>query len=146
MSADQIKRLGLLVQLRERDKDKLEAELAKKRRLQERYQRNIERLDALCAASGASGGAGHPALALNRAGYKGHLQQLLHGQRQDLKLAEADAAVCQRALLAADLRREQVALARAEAQEEWRRAEGRREQKLNDELAGQAWLRGRVLA
>ncbi|OHX11451.1 flagellar export protein FliJ [Chromobacterium sphagni] len=136
-----IVQLNLLLQLRERDRQQLETELAGKRRLQERYRRNIERLEQLSAASGASAASGHPALALNCAGYKGHLAGLRQSQRQDLQLAEADAAVSQRHLLAARQRQEQVALLRDQTLSAWRREQARAEQKRTDEAAGQAWLR-----
>ncbi|OBU85159.1 flagellar export protein FliJ [Chromobacterium subtsugae] len=137
-----IQQLNLLLQLRERDSRQLETELAGKRRLQERYRRNIARLEELNAASGASAAAGHPALALNCAGYKSHLAGLSQSQRQDLQLAEADAAVSQRQLLAARQRQEQAELLRDQSLLAWRDEQARTEQKRTDEAAGQAWLRG----
>jgi len=82
-----IRQLDLLLRLRERDGERLEAELAAKRRLQERYRRNVERLDQLSAASGPSAAAGHPALALNCAGYKSHLLGLRQSQQPTPKSA-----------------------------------------------------------
>ncbi|AUH50487.1 flagellar export protein FliJ [Chromobacterium sp. ATCC 53434] len=137
-----LRQLDLLLGLRRRDGEKLEAELAAKRRLQDRYRRNIERLDQLSAASGASAAAGHPALALNCAGYKSHLAGLRQSQQQDLRLAEADAEVSRQRLQAAQRREEQVKLLRDEAAEQWRLLQARGEQKGSDEAAGQAWLRG----
>ncbi|MBT2868237.1 flagellar export protein FliJ [Chromobacterium violaceum] len=138
-----IRQLDLLLRLRERDGERLETELAAKRRLQERYRRNIERLDQLSAASGPSAGAGHPALALNCAGYKRHLLDLRQSQQQDLQLAQADAEVSQSRLQDARRREEQVKLLREEKLLEWRTAQSRAEQKRTDEAAGQAWMRGR---
>ncbi|AAQ60664.1 flagellar export protein FliJ [Chromobacterium violaceum] len=138
-----IRQLDLLLRLRERDGERLETELAAKRRLQERYRRNIERLDQLSAASGPSAAAGHPALALNCAGYKRHLLDLRQSQQQDLQLAQADAEVSQSRLQDARRREEQVKLLREEKLLEWRTAQSRAEQKRTDEAAGQAWMRGR---
>ncbi|QEL55731.1 flagellar export protein FliJ [Chromobacterium paludis] len=138
-----IRQFDLLLTLRRRDGEKLETELAAKWRLQERYRRNIERLEQLSAASGATAAAGHPALALNCAGYKSHLSGLAQAQRQDLKLAEADAEISRGRLEAARRREEQVRQLRDEAVSGWRAERSRAEQKRTDEAAGQAWLRGR---
>ncbi|UTH73149.1 flagellar export protein FliJ [Chromobacterium sp. IIBBL 290-4] len=138
-----IDQLNLLLQLRERDGEKLEAELAAKRRLQERYRRNIERLDELSSASGASGAAPHPALALNCADYKRHLQGLRQSQQQDMQLAAADAEISRQRLQTARCREEQARRLRDEKLAEWRETAARGEQKRSDEAAGQVWLRGR---
>jgi flagellar export protein FliJ len=138
-----IRQLDLLLTLRRRDGEKLETELAAKRRLQERYRRNIERLEQLNAASGASAAAGHPALAMNCAGYKSHLAGLKQTQQQDLRLAEADAEVSRGRLEAARRREEQVRQLREALALDWWHQMQRAEQKRTDETAGQAWLRGR---
>nr|WP_294865063.1 flagellar export protein FliJ [uncultured Pseudogulbenkiania sp.] len=137
-------RLQLMVRLRDNDVERLEAELVAKRRLQERYRRNIERMGELCGQSGASAASASPTLALNCAGYKGALLQLMASQQQDLNLAEADAAVSQRALMAATLRREAMVQVRDDAAERLAGERARREQKHSDDFAGQAWWRGRT--
>ncbi|POZ63472.1 flagellar export protein FliJ, partial [Chromobacterium alticapitis] len=124
-----IRQFDLLLTLRRRDGEKLETELAAKRRLQERYRRNIERLEQLSAASGASASAGHPALALNCAGYKSHLNGLMQSQRQDLRLAEADAEISRGRLEAARRREEQARQLRDEAVLDWQAERRRAEQK-----------------
>ncbi|KMN76701.1 flagellar export protein FliJ [Chromobacterium sp. LK11] len=139
---EDVRRLGLMVQLRQQDVDRLQSEVEGKRQLQERYRRNIVRMGELCGQSGASADAGHPALARNCADYKGALLELMASQQQDLQLAEADAAVSQRALLQASLRREVMVQVRDQAAESLLRLRLKKEQKQTDELAGQAWLRG----
>ncbi|MBN3005474.1 flagellar export protein FliJ [Chromobacterium alkanivorans] len=139
---EDVRRLGLMVQLRQQDVDRLQSEVEGKRQLQERYRRNIVRMGELCGQSGASADAGHPALARNCADYKGALLGLMASQQQDLQLAEADAAVSQRALLQASLRREVMVQVRDQAAESLLRLRLKKEQKQTDELAGQAWLRG----
>lgn len=139
---EDVRRLGLMVQLRQQDVDRLQSEVEGKRQLQERYRRNIVRMGELCGQSGASADAGHPALARNCADYKGALLGLMALQQQDLQLAEADAAVSQRALLQASLRREVMVQVRDQAAESLLRLRLKKEQKQTDELAGQAWLRG----
>ncbi|UJB29882.1 flagellar export protein FliJ [Chromobacterium sp. Beijing] len=139
---EDVRRLGLMVQLRQQDVDRLQSEVEGKRQLQERYRRNILRMGELCGQSGASADAGHPALARNCADYKGALLDLMASQQQDLQLAEADAAVSQRALLQASLRREVMVQVRDQAAESLLRLRLKKEQKQTDELAGQAWLRG----
>ena len=141
-----LRRLQLMVQLRDNDVGRLQAELDAKRRLQDRYRRNIERMGELCGQSGASAAtvAASPLLALNCAGYKGALLQLMASQQQDLSLAEADAAVSQRALAAATLRREAMAQVRDDAAARLDSERARREQKHTDDFAGQSWWRGRA--
>lgn len=138
-----LRRLQLMVRLRDNDVNRLQSEVDAKRRLQERYRRNIERMGELCGQSGASAAAASPVLALNCAGYKGALLQLMASQQQDLNLAEADAAVSQRALMAATLRREAMVRVRDDAAERLDGESARREQKHTDDFAGQAWWRGR---
>jgi flagellar export protein FliJ len=134
--------LNRLVDLREREVDRLKAEVGAKEATRQRYRGNLDRLEALCTGSGASGTM-PPTLALNCAGYKQSVLELAASHRQNLSLHEADMAVTQRALMAASQRHEVLGQVLARHQERGRQAEQVREQKRQDELAAQVWARGR---
>ena len=51
--AAKVQQLSTLVDLRERDVDRLSADVATQQALRERYQRNLERMDRLCADTAA---------------------------------------------------------------------------------------------
>lgn len=132
--------LNRLVDLREREVDRLQAEMASKEALRRRYLGNLDRLQELCAGSGASGVLS-PTLALNCAGYKEAVLELAASHRESLTLHEADMAVTQRALVAASRRHQVLGQVLEARQERGRRAENLREQKRQDDLAAQVWLR-----
>lgn len=137
-----IRQLDTLVDLREREVDRLSVEMAEKQALQKRFRANLARLQGLCSDA-APLGAQTMALAINRAGYKQDLLRLVDQHRQDLALHESGMAVTQRALVAAAQRCEVLGQVRA-GQQRRRQAElGRRDQKQQDELATQVWWRGR---
>lgn len=134
--------LSRLVDLRGSQVDRLQAEMAAKEAVRQRYRGNLERLDELCAGSGASGVLS-PTLALNCGGYKQAVLALAASHRQSLTLHEADMAVTQRALMAASRQREVLDQVVARQQERSRQAEQMREQKREDDLASQVWMRGK---
>lgn len=136
-----LQNLQQLLTLKDADVARLQREVADKRQLQERYQRNIQRMDELCRHSGASGSRTLPALALNCAGYKDALLQLKQSQQLDLQLAEADTAVSQQALLAASRRREVLASLQQRTAADLAQQQQRQEQKRSDDQASLAWLR-----
>ncbi|AKJ30366.1 flagellar export protein FliJ [Caldimonas brevitalea] len=133
--------LNRLIELREREVERLNVEVANKRAVGDRYRRSLERMTALCEGSGASA-ALPPALSLNCGNYKQAMLGMVDLHRQDLALHEADMAVSQRALDAAARKQEvfQQLLARRQAQ--LLREHESREQKRQDELATQVWWRG----
>lgn len=135
--------LQKLVQLRQGEVERLQKEVADKRRLQERYRRNIEQINALCEQSGASGAKHDVVQALNCASYKKTLMQLALTQQQDLTACEADTAMSWQPLRAATLRRETMAQARDTVLSDVKRERLRRDQKHTDEFARLAWLRTR---
>lgn len=134
--------LNRLVDLREREVDRLQSEIGAKEAVRQRYRGNLDRLEALCAGSGASGSL-PPTLALNCAGYKQTVMQLAASHRESLVLHEADLAATQHALLAASRRHQALDQVLERAQERSRQAASVREQKRQDELASQVWWRGR---
>lgn len=134
--------LGRLIELREREVERLTAEVAAKQALRERYLGNLRRLEQLCAGTGASG-APSPALALNCAAYKQSVMQLADAHRGDLALHEADMALSSRALAEAARRREVLAQVHDGQQRALLRLQEAGEQKRQDEIAAQVWLRSK---
>lgn len=137
-----IESLGRLVQLREREVEQLTAELAAKQAVKERYLGNLRRLEQLRDSTGASG-APSPALALNCAAYKQTVMQLVAAHRDDLALHEADMALSSQALANAALRCEVLVQVRDGQQRALLREQAVGEQKRQDEIAAQVWLRAK---
>jgi len=132
--------LSRLVDLRGREVDRLQAEMAVKEDVRRRYLGNLERLDGFYADSGASG-ALSPAMALNCGEYKQAVLCLAATHRESLVLHEADMAVMQRALTAASCRQEVLGKVLARQLASQQQAAEVREQKRQDELATQVWSR-----
>jgi flagellar export protein FliJ len=135
--------LSRLVDVREREVDRLQSELAAKEAVRVRYQGNLERMAALCAESGPSG-ALPAALRVNCANFKQQVLQMADVHRQDLALHEADMAVSQRALAAAAVKNEVLGEVLARQRRQVQRAEACVERKREDDLASQVWIRGRA--
>lgn len=147
-----IKQLGRLVQLREREVERLSAEMADKRVVRQRYLDNLARLEELCVSSGASGTqrpSGQPqhtlspALSLNVSGYKQAVMKMAAAHRVDLSLHESEMLNTQRLVMAAARKHEALdqILDRRRAGLRRRREVG--QQKRQDDIAAQVWLRGR---
>lgn len=137
-----VESLGTLVDLREREVDRLSAERAEQQVVQQRFHANLARLQGLCNDA-APLGVQTMALSINRAGYKQALLRLADQHRHDLAQHEAGMAVTQQALTTAAQRHEVLDQVRAGAVRRLQAEQGRREQKRQDDLASQVWLRGR---
>lgn len=133
--------LQRLMGLRERELERRQAQLAAKEQLRARYVSTVERLEQLNAQIGPTGAA-IPSLAANSAVYKQAVLQWAEQQRQDLALHEADMAVQRQQMLT--VARQQQAFGQLLSRVDARLAgeAQRREQKGQDDLAGQVWLRG----
>ena len=133
--------LQRLMGLRERELERQQAQLAAKEQLRARYVSTVERLEQLNAQIGPTGAA-LPSLAANSAVYKQAVLQWAEQQRQDLALHEADMAVQRQQMLT--VARQQQAFGQLLTRVDARLAgeAQRREQKAQDDLAGQVWLRG----
>lgn len=143
MSSPQLQRsLALLATLRQRELEQHQSELAGKQQLRERYVGTVQRLEQLSEQIGPSGAA-VPSLAANSAAYKQAVLQWAEQQRQDLALHEADMAVQRQAMLGVARQQEALAQLQARALAQRCREQGRREQKSQDDLAGQVWSRRR---
>lgn len=135
-----IDNLARLVELRQREVDRRLAEIAGKQSVRERYQRNLDQLDALCQGAGATGAAA-PGAALNSAQYKQTVLMLASSHRSDLAQHEADMAVSRQALAEASRQREVLHQLLARQRQSLKRAQASREQKRQDEMASQVWNR-----
>ncbi len=134
--------LDTLVTLRSRDVDRLQADLSGKAGVRDRYRANLERLAGLCAGSGASG-ALPLALSINCANYKQAVMQIADAHRNDLDLHEADMAVTQQALNSAWRKREVLGQVLEQKRNDLSNEQQKHDRKQQDELAIQAWHRGR---
>ena len=149
-----VKSLSTLVNLREQEVERLTTDVAAKQAVRERYRRSLARMEQLCRDSGASSDAGgdtvpgaltpmlSPALSLNCAAYKQSVMQMADAHRADLALHEADMAVAQRALHAAVNKREVLDTVLQRQLGTLQRQQAAREQKREDDLAAQVWMRG----
>lgn len=134
--------LGRLISLRERELDRHQAQLASKQQLRERYAGTVERLEQLSDQIGPTG-ASLPSLASNSADYKQAVLQWAEQQRQDLALHEADMAAQRQAMLVVARKQEALGQLLGRVQARAQSEQGRREQKSQDDLAGQVWSRNR---
>ncbi|MFO7275525.1 MAG: flagellar export protein FliJ [Pseudomonadota bacterium] len=141
--------LDRLLDLREREVERLGADVAARERVSARYRANLARLQELSASTGPSArvagsdGLVSPAVSRNRGDYRQNVMRLADLHRLDLTLHEADLAVARRALGNAIRRREALRLALERRAERMRRARQTRERKAQDEMASQIWIRGR---
>jgi flagellar export protein FliJ len=150
-SSRQLKPLEQLVDLREREVDRLSADMADQQALRQRYLGNLARLEQLCDSSGPSGAQGgsgraaklSPALALNCGGYKQAVLSMMDTHRLDLRLHESEMGVTRRRMVDAVRRHEALDQVLEQKRDDVRREHNVREQKGQDELATQVWLRGR---
>lgn len=130
-----------LAELRAREADRLQTELAERQAKRQRQAESVQRLNALCAGVGASA-VPAAVLAANCAAYKESLLEL--GRRQQDELARHDAGVdaARAALMAAATRRMALEQAADGRQQRLDRDLAGREQKRQDDIATQVWLRG----
>jgi flagellar export protein FliJ len=147
----QIEQLDQLVDLREREVDRLSADLAQQRVVRERYVENLARLTRLHTSSGATGEQAHPAskqvlspaLSLNCGGYKQVVMKMVEAHRLDLSLHEADIATTQRLVTEAARRQEALDQVLTRQRQKFEHIKSVREQKRQDDVATQHWMRRR---
>jgi flagellar export protein FliJ len=135
-----IQNLTTLVALRNNELEKLQAAQAAKVVTAERYKKNLERLNTLAVASGASGSL-PLALAANCGNYKQAVLAMADSHRLDLTMHEADMAVSQRALNNAYVKREVLGQVLEKSEKELAGKQAVQERKVHDDLATQLWLR-----
>lgn len=132
--------LSRLVDLRERERERRQTELAQQIVDAERRRRNQERLDSLWRTSTTSGTLS-PMASLNCANYKQNVMELADRHRDDLSRQELAVDHARAALLTATRRHGAIDQVLAQRLQEHQRALRSAEQKRQDEIARQSWLR-----
>ncbi len=132
--------LGHLVTAREREQERLGAELSRQQSVRERMQRSVDRLHALCEAAGPSGSQPF-LLAANCAAFKQSVMGLAQEQQRSLERHSAEVEVARAALHAAFRKREGVAQVLHKRESEWRLAGEVRARKQLDDVALTVWRR-----
>lgn len=132
--------LNRLLDVREQEVERLQAEFAAKEALRRRYRAALERLDNLFASSGASGNL-PPALALNCGEYKQSVLQLSTDHRQIMAQHDAETSRTCHALRQASQRHKALSQVAERQQAALRMLGARKEQKHQDDAATQVWLR-----
>lgn len=141
MNAKRLQRnLGQLIELRERELEQRQAELAAKEQLRDRYAATVRRLEQLNAQIGPTGAA-LASLAANSADYKQAVLQWTDQQRQQLAQHDAELHAQRQAMLALARRQQAYGQLLLKAQQRVQGEARRAEQKSTDEIAGQVWLR-----
>ena len=140
MSAQLQNSLGTLIDLRTRELEKCQAELAARKSLCARVETNIERLGQLMESVSTDASVS-TALAINTSAYKQSMLELVEAQRHELVHRQAEAAQAQLALN--DAARQQEVLAQLLKQTRARAllTRSRQAQKVQDDLATQVWMR-----
>jgi flagellar export protein FliJ len=134
--------LSRLVELRERELERLSTDMASRQAVRTRYQENLARLDRLHQDLGPTGRLS-PALSLNCGAYKQAVMHLAASHREDLALHEADMDVARQALAAAARQREVLGQVLERRERAARHQQQARERKHQDEIATQVWQRDR---
>lgn len=132
--------LGHLVTAREREQERLGAELSRQQSVRERLQRSVDRLHAICEAAGPSGNQPF-LLAANCAAYKQSVMGLAQEQQRSLERHGAEVEAARVALQAAFRRREGVAQVLHKRESEWRLAGEVQARKQLDDVALTVWRR-----
>lgn len=135
--ARSVKTLTRLAGLREREVDRLQADMAEKEATRRRYLGNIERLQAL--AGGTPTPSLSPALAMNTAGYRQVVADMVALHRQELATHELDMNAVRQDLLAASRRSEVLGQVLTRQRVALVRALDVKEQKGQDDMAAQVW-------
>ncbi|MBT9516874.1 MAG: hypothetical protein IV112_09285 [Methyloversatilis discipulorum] len=135
-----IRTLARLVDVREREVARLQADMAGKLALRQRYLGNIERLQSLCDGVPQTGSL-HPLLSMNSAGYKQSVADMVVVHRQELAAHEIEIDLARRELALVSRRCE--VLDQVLLRQRSMAAHGARvsEQKRQDDIAVQVWGR-----
>jgi flagellar export protein FliJ len=146
MSHGGLRALEQVVQLREREQERVGAVLAEQERTRQRFVASISQLGELLEEAGATGAAPalSPTLASNLGAYKLSVLDLADRHRTALAQHESQMDQTRLALHEAFRRREAVAQLHGRRLEEGERALHVAERKRTDDIAQTVWLRGRA--
>ncbi len=136
-----IRTLDRVLALREREQDRLGAELARQQTERERYRANLQRLHTLTEQTGPSG-ALPPALAGNCADYKQAVLGMAQRHGEALARHEADMDLTRLALGEAVRQREALDRLRRQRHQAWQAERATQARKQLDDMALTVWRRG----
>jgi flagellar export protein FliJ len=138
-----VKSIDGLIAARQGRIDRLTTEVANRQSTCRRYSEQIDTIDRLRTDAASKVDRSSPALAVNCAGYQQSMATLAHEHRRLLALQEADLQAARRRLTELALQRERWQKALELRRGVLIRQQNVREQKRQDELASQSWLRSR---
>jgi hypothetical protein len=139
-----IKSLEDVTLLLDRELDRCQADMTRRRVVRARYVASITRLEQIHRSSGVAAAARPWSLhAVNCDAFKAGVMQIMEAHRLDLSLHDADSSVAQRTLVTAVRRREAIALVLERERAAVQGARDRRERIDQDETAVQVWSRRR---
>ncbi|WP_206995176.1 flagellar FliJ family protein [Trinickia mobilis] len=138
-----VKSIGGLMAARQGRIDRLTTEVANRQSTCSRYREQIDAIDRLRADAAKKADRSLPALAVNCAGYQHSMATLALEHRRLLALQEADLQAARRRLTELVLQRERWQKALELRRGALVRQQNVREQKRQDEMASQSWLRSR---
>ncbi|KWH08483.1 hypothetical protein WT59_22010 [Burkholderia territorii] len=130
-----------LVRSREAEIDRLTGDLARMETVRQRFQSNLRTMQQLFDEAGQQGSNTLALLALNRAGYRQSLHDTMTQHRAALQAHQENMQVSRQLLTAKSVRCEVWRRELRRRMGEVESAEGRAEQRAQDELATQAWRR-----
>jgi flagellar export protein FliJ len=137
-----LKTLEKMVQLRARSVSELSSKFSQQQQLCQRYDKNIQALQAL-ALPAAGSGTQHAALMRNQAQYKKNLQRIIAWQDQEKALATLKMQEIQRDLLQEARRENGFQTVLDKRKEAHALEQQRRDQKTTDAISAQSWIRQR---
>lgn len=135
---EQIQTLSRLAQLRSNTVQQMLARVGYQQSLCQRYRNNIEGLSRLCSYTAPMT---TPLQRDNQHRYKATLHKMIELQRRELAVAEAGLERIREELLAARRSEKVITQVLDGKVQEWSQELARHEQKIQDGLASQAWLR-----
>ena len=135
------RQLTRLIELRERELEQQQHLLAQHAQLCQRQAHSVARVQQLCRAVEGAALATQPSLLLNQAAYKDNLQALARAQEERLQAHEAERDWQGQQTLALARKAESLRLLQQRVVERVQTQQRRGEQRRNDEIASQLWLR-----
>lgn len=134
--------LTRLVDLKSRALESAQTRWAEQQSLSQRIETNIARLEALARTSVVAAGTCLPSLMVNGGAYKEAMLGWAEDQRAALAQSRADTAAAHADVLAAARREKALREAKDRVALQIQGAQTRDEQKAQDDLGTQVWLRG----
>ena len=133
--------MQFLVERRGREQDRIAADLARQQGEQQRFIKNLTRLDHLCEKAGVSGSL-PIGLATNCGDFKQFVMGMAQSHRNELSVHEQEMATTRQALVQAVQQREAMAQVLGNRQRQWEAEKAGKARKQSDDIALNVWRRG----